>query len=106
MLQPEHCLYLGTKLTPEEFTVKCFPRRDANWEFEYPEDRLLPLMGTITDDLMHIPDMWDLNKEPSLLVVKSGNTTNTTIGRANGIFPIVRDYFQDMSICQTPWSGG
>ena len=106
MLQPKHCLYLGTKLTPEVFTVKCFPRRDANWEFEYPEDRLLPLMGTITDDLMHIPDMWDLNKEPSLLVVKSGNTTNTTIGRANGIFPIVRDYFQDMSICQTPWSGG
>lgn len=25
---------------------------------QYPEDRLLPLMSTITDDLMRTPDMW------------------------------------------------
>ncbi|KAK0491980.1 hypothetical protein EDD18DRAFT_1311037 [Armillaria luteobubalina] len=92
---------LGTRLTPEEFTVKCFPHGDANWEFEYPEDRLLPLVGTITDDLMRTPDMWDLDGERCLLVVKCGNATNTTIGRANGVFSIVRDYFQDMSIYQT-----
>jgi len=41
--QPKCHLYLGTKLTSGELTVKCFPRRDANWEFEYPEDRLPPL---------------------------------------------------------------
>ncbi|KAH8997162.1 hypothetical protein EDB86DRAFT_3153777, partial [Lactarius hatsudake] len=94
---------LGTKLTPDEFMVKYFPHGDANWEFEYPEDRLLPLMGTITDDLMRTPDMWDLdgNLKPCLLVVKSGNASDTTIGRANGVFSIVRDYFQDMSINQT-----
>ncbi|KAI9439642.1 hypothetical protein H4582DRAFT_2119419 [Lactarius indigo] len=73
----------------------------ANWVFEYPEDRRLPLRGTITDGLMCTPDMWDLDGEPCLLVIKSGNTTNTTIGRANGVFSIVRDYFQDMSISQT-----
>ncbi len=44
-------LYLGTKLDADEFTVKCFPRGDANRQFEYPEDRLLPLMGIITDDV-------------------------------------------------------
>ncbi|KAJ7691634.1 hypothetical protein B0H17DRAFT_1179591 [Mycena rosella] len=97
---------LGTTLTPDEFTVKCFPRGDANWEFEYLEDRLLPLMGTITDDLMRNPDMWDLDGKPCLLVVKGGNATNTTIGRANGVFSIVRDYFQDMSINQTSMEWG
>ncbi|KAK0207441.1 hypothetical protein IW262DRAFT_1450873 [Armillaria fumosa] len=65
---------LGMKLTPEEFTVKCFPRGDANWE--------------------------------CLLVTKCSYATNTTIGRANGVFSIVRDYFQDMSIYQTSTEWG
>jgi hypothetical protein len=63
-------------------------------------------MGTITDDLMHNPDMWDSDGEPCLLVVKNGNATGTTIGRANGIFSIVRDYFNDMSINQTSMEWG
>ncbi|KAG9310550.1 hypothetical protein JVU11DRAFT_9098 [Chiua virens] len=29
-------LDLATKLTPDEFTAKYFPRGDANWKFEYP----------------------------------------------------------------------
>lgn len=58
-------------------------------------------MGTITDDLMQIPDMWDPDGKPCLLVVKCGNATGTTIGRANGVFSTVRDYFQDMSVNQT-----
>ena len=41
---------------------------------------------------MRHPDMWDLNGEPCLLVVKSGNATGTTLGRANGVFSIVRKY--------------
>jgi hypothetical protein len=88
-------------LTLDEFTIKCFPRGDGNWQFEYPEDRLLPLMGTITDDLMRTPDIWDSDSEPCLLVVKSGNATNTTIGCANGVISIVRDYLQDAPINQT-----
>jgi hypothetical protein len=72
---------------------------------EYPHDRLLPLIGTITDELMRNPDMWDLDGEPCLLVVKSGNPINTTLGRANGVFSIVRDYFYDMSVNQTVLHG-
>jgi hypothetical protein len=53
-------------------------------------------VGVITDDLMRNPDMWDSDNEPCLLVVKSGNATGTTIGRANGIFSIVRNYFGDV----------
>ena len=63
-------------------------------------------MGTITGDLMHNPDTWDSNGEPCLLFVKNGNATGTTTGRANGIFSIVRDYFNDMSINQTSMEWG
>ena len=28
-------------MKPNEVAVKCCPRNDANWEFEYLEDRLL-----------------------------------------------------------------
>jgi hypothetical protein len=104
--KPKWFLYLGTKLTPDQFTVKCFTRGDDSWEFGYPEDRLLPLMGTITNNLMRNPDMWDLDGQLCLLVVKSGNATNTATGRTNGELSIVRDYFQDMSITQTSMEWG
>lgn len=32
---------------------------------------------------MRAPDICDLDGKPCLLVVKSGNATNTTLGRAN-----------------------
>jgi len=63
-------------------------------------------MRIISDDLMHHPDMWDSDGELCLLVVKNGNATGTTIGRANGIFSIVRDYFNDPSINQTSMEWG
>jgi hypothetical protein len=50
---------------------------------------------------MRAPDMRDSHGEPCLLVVTRGNAIGTTLGCANGIFPIVRDYFSDMSINQT-----
>lgn len=43
----------------------------------------------------------DSDSEPCLLVVKSGNAISTTIGRANGVFSIVRHYALDMFIHQT-----
>jgi hypothetical protein len=63
-------------------------------------------MGSITEDLMRKPDMWDSDGQPCLLVIKSGNATGTTIGRANGVFSIVHDYFIDMSINQTSMEWG
>ena len=93
-------------MKPEEFIIKCFRRRDATWQFKYPQDRLLPLKGIISDDLMRAPDMLDSDGEPCLLVVKRGNTTGTTLGRTNGMFSIVREYFIDMSINQTSMEWG
>ncbi|KAI0786131.1 hypothetical protein C8Q75DRAFT_794210 [Abortiporus biennis] len=91
---------LGAKLHADEFMVKCYPRGEANWRFKFPNDRLLPLKGIISDDLMHHPDMWDSDGGLCMLV-KNGNATGTTIGRANGAFSIVRDYFYDPTIHQT-----
>jgi hypothetical protein len=93
-------------LTPDKFAAKCFPRGDANWEFKYPDDRLFPLIGTISDELMRTPDLRDSDGDPCLLVVKSGSATDTTLGHANGVFSVVRDYFTDMSVNQTSMEWG
>ncbi|KAJ3897897.1 hypothetical protein F5879DRAFT_813351, partial [Lentinula edodes] len=91
-------------LGPDEFYIQCF---SDNWQFAHdPIERLLPLESIIPDSLMHTPDMWDVNHEPCLVVVKNGNATGTTYGRANGPFSIVRTYFLDMSIHQTSMEWG
>ncbi|TRM67082.1 hypothetical protein BD626DRAFT_452493 [Schizophyllum amplum] len=89
-----------TKLTFVEFTRKCYPHT-ADWRFRYPVDGLLRLEGILSDDQMRKPDMHGLANEPCLLVVKNGSASGTTIGRANGIFSIVREYLDDSHINQT-----
>ena len=88
-------------MKPAEFTRRCNTRGNANWTFTYPEDHLLPLVGTISDQLMRHPDMWDSDDEPCILVVNSGNATGTTLGRTNGVFSIVRKYPLHVSADQT-----
>ena len=90
----------------DKFMVNCYPHGDANWKFKYPKDCLLPLEGTITNELMCHPDMWNLDGELCLLVIKSSNATGTTISCTNSIFPIVCDYFKDMSINETSMEWG
>ncbi|RPA99858.1 hypothetical protein L873DRAFT_1595584, partial [Choiromyces venosus 120613-1] len=63
--------------------------------FEYPEDRLLRLKGTISDEDMHHPPAMDQNGEPCLMVVKHGNTTGLTVGHANDIRSCVHNYHED-----------
>jgi len=55
-------------------------------------DRLLPLRDLISEDFMRKPDMLDHDGESCLLVIKNGNATGVTIGRATGIFSYVRKY--------------
>ncbi|KAG9089541.1 hypothetical protein FRC07_012316, partial [Ceratobasidium sp. 392] len=82
-------LYPRTTILPDEFTLEMHPN------FEYPVDRLLPLRDLISEDLMHKPDMLDHDGESCLLVIKNGSATGVTIGRANGIFSYVREYFSN-----------
>jgi hypothetical protein len=72
-----------------------YPPDNTRTTFKYPDNRLLQLQGLISKDLMCNPDIRDSNDDPCLLVVKNGNATGVTIGRATGIFSYVREYFND-----------
>jgi hypothetical protein len=76
---------LGTRIQPTAFNRMMYPNRQNVHTFEYPQDRLLRLRGTIPDEDMRDPPALDHNGEPCLVVVKHGNTTGLTIGRANSI---------------------
>lgn len=79
-----------------EMTVmkKCRSGKGEDWEFDYPfDDELFALRDFLPVHLMRQPDAHDQRTgEPSLLVIKSGSTTGTTFGRANGVFSLVREY--------------
>ncbi|KJA21087.1 hypothetical protein HYPSUDRAFT_203275 [Hypholoma sublateritium FD-334 SS-4] len=81
---------LGTEIPPDQFTVNMYPRDDGPPTFKYPSDRLLELRDMITEERMRNPDMLDHDKETCLFVIKNGNATGVTIGRATGIFSFVR----------------
>lgn len=68
-----------------------YPRNDGQTTFESPDDRLLPLRDMISEECMIAPDMLDHDNEAYVLVIKKGNATDLTIGRATGFFSFVRD---------------
>lgn len=74
--------------------MMCPNPRNAH-SFTYPGDRLLKLKGTIPDDEMRHPTTLDENNDPCLIVIKRGNTTNLTVGRANDICSYARIYDDD-----------
>ena len=86
---------LGTKIQPGVFTRMMYPNLENAHAFEYPGDRLLRLKGTIPDEDIRHPPALDSNGEPCLMVVKHGNTTGLTVGRANDIRSCVRNYYED-----------
>lgn len=56
----------------------------------------------ISQELMRHPDMLDHDNEACLIVIKSGNATGVTIGRATGIFSFVRD--DDTGMVSKEWA--
>lgn len=93
---------LGTEIPSDVFALKMYPRDDGPTTFKYPSDRLLPLRDMISQELMRRPDMLDHDNEPCLIVIKSGNATGVTIGRATGIFSFVRD--DDTGMVSKEWA--
>ncbi|KAF8957093.1 hypothetical protein BDZ97DRAFT_120014 [Flammula alnicola] len=91
---------LGTRIPVGEFThmmcpnLMCPNPRNAH-SFMYPHDRLLRLKGTIPDDEMRHPTALDQNDDPCLMVLKRGNTTGLTVGRANDICSYACNYYDD-----------
>ena len=81
-----------------------YPCVDATLNFEYPDDRLLPLQDLISEDLIHKPDMLNHDGESCLLVIKNSNATGVTIGHATGIFSYVHKYFNNSHQTSMEWA--
>ncbi|KAJ6580227.1 hypothetical protein B0H10DRAFT_2235420 [Mycena sp. CBHHK59/15] len=86
---------LGTRIPADEFTHMMYPNPRNVHSFTYPGDRLLMLKGTIPDEEMCHPTAFDQNNDPCLMVIKRGNTTGLTVGRANDICSYARNYYDD-----------
>ncbi|KAH8831567.1 hypothetical protein DL96DRAFT_1552860 [Flagelloscypha sp. PMI_526] len=92
---------LGIDLSLSNFLELCTLQGDATWKVIRPFNGLLPLSGIIPEDYMTHPTTLDKKGQPCLLVVKTGNETGTTIGRANGLESVVRQYSPLREVIQT-----
>lgn len=86
---------LGSEMNIGEFMLMICPNLQIAHKFMFPLNHLLRLRGTIPVEEMRDPPELDKNGDPCLMVVKNGNTTALTIGRANDVRSCVRNYFQD-----------
>ncbi|KAF9000052.1 hypothetical protein BDZ89DRAFT_1027699 [Hymenopellis radicata] len=78
------------KLSSSSFILKMRPCTRGQKKFKYPADHLLPLHDIITREDMQVPDMVDHAGETCLFVIKNGQASGVTIGRATGSFSFVR----------------
>ncbi|KAF8259310.1 hypothetical protein EI94DRAFT_1813513 [Lactarius quietus] len=84
-----NAIYLGPI---ENYLSKIYPHtRSGASSSEYPFDGFLQL-GVVKEYELRNPTRLDANGENCLIVVKSGNTTGLTVGRATGIKSFVREY--------------
>ncbi|CAA7262377.1 unnamed protein product [Cyclocybe aegerita] len=88
---------LGTRISSYNLTRMMNPKPPHDHPFEYPFDRLVRLEGTIPDEEMRHPTVLDKNNEPCLMVLKRGNTTGLTVGRANNVFSYARNDYAETS---------
>ncbi|KAM5543702.1 hypothetical protein V8D89_002319, partial [Ganoderma adspersum] len=87
-----NCIDLGTQIDSGGFTSLMYPNSTSPTTFKYPDDRLLPLRGTIPAEEMRRPTMLDHNGDHCIVVLKRGRTSGLTVGRANGIDSYIRHY--------------
>lgn len=76
---------------------------------KYPKNGLMQLRDVVKEDKLSHPSMLDANGEECLIVIKNGNTSGVTIGRASGIESFVREYgvygnWTSMEIAIYPYS--
>jgi len=62
-----------------------FPQPEGKAGYQYPKDGLLQALGVVQEAEIRDPKHLDANRQECLLVVKNGGTTDTTVGRANGL---------------------
>lgn len=83
---------LGGNLTPADFGKLMFSQPDDSAGYFYPDDGLLQAWGVVQDTEIRAPKHLDIHRQESLMVIKNGGTTGTTLGRANGLESAKRTY--------------
>ena len=86
---------LGTRIPFVKFIRMVCPNHQDTYSYKHPHDRLLRVKDTIPDEEMRHLTALDENDDPCLMVIKRGNTTGLTVGRANNIFSYARNYYND-----------
>ncbi|RPA95762.1 hypothetical protein L873DRAFT_1697017 [Choiromyces venosus 120613-1] len=86
---------LGTQITPYQFTRLMFHNPGNCQTFKYPTNRPFKVQGIVPDEKMRRPTILDQNGDPCLVVMKRGNTTGLTVGRADDILSFVRNYYDN-----------
>ncbi|KZT09279.1 uncharacterized protein LAESUDRAFT_748449 [Laetiporus sulphureus 93-53] len=76
---------LGSKFTPRQLTDMFYPQSGSRTTFKFPTNRQLRIRGCVTRDFLAVPDCFDSNGVPCLIVMKDGNTTDLTVGRYAGL---------------------
>ncbi|ETW75104.1 hypothetical protein HETIRDRAFT_481777 [Heterobasidion irregulare TC 32-1] len=89
---------LGGKFTPQQLTDMFYPQSAGRTAFKFPTNRQLRINGCLTRELLGVPDCFDSNGEPCLIVMKDGNTTDLTVGRYAGLEAYLCDNFGVESI--------
>ena len=73
------------KFTPWQLTKMFYPQSGGRTTFKFPVNRQLRIKGCVTREFLAVPDCFDGNSEPCLIVMKDGNTTDLTVGRYAGL---------------------
>ena len=71
------------------------PNIKNSHHFVFPVDRLLKLWGSIEEDEIRKPKMYDQNGDACIIVLKRGRTTGLTVGRTSTFVSYTRKYFSD-----------
>ncbi|KAH9072823.1 hypothetical protein EDB83DRAFT_2568400 [Lactarius deliciosus] len=76
---------LGDKFTSRQLTNMFYPQSAGRMVFKFPMNRQLRINGCVMREMLAVPDCFDSNGEPCLIVMKDGNTTDLTVGRYAGL---------------------
>jgi hypothetical protein len=62
-----------------------YPQSGSRMMFKWPTNHQLRINGCVTRELLAVPNCFDSNGEPCLIVMKDSNTTNLTVGCYTGL---------------------